>query len=315
MRRAMIELRGIRKTYPDGTVALSGVDLEIGEGLLGVLGPNGAGKTTLLSILSMAREPSSGTRRYFELDDRRRHRPRIRRMLGYLPQDFALVEDLTGFEYLELCAELRQVPLRRRALRRRIQALLEEVELWRVAHRRAASYSGGMQRRLGLAQALVHAPRFLVVDEPTAGLDPEERMRFRNLITDLADEIPVLLSTHIVEDIEATCPRLVMIEGGRKIFDGPPGELLRRARGRLWKLPPGAEIPSGAHRLGQRAGEDGALHQVVAADVRPSAGEAIAPNLEDASAVYRVESRKSESPAPGETTKENDHVDEQNVSG
>ena len=311
----MIELRDIRKTYPDGTVALSGVDLEIGEGLLGVLGPNGAGKTTLLSILSMAREPSSGTRRYFELDDRRRHRPRIRRMLGYLPQDFALVEDLTGFEYLELCAELRQVPLRRRALRRRIQALLEEVELWRVAHRRAASYSGGMQRRLGLAQALIHAPRFLVVDEPTAGLDPEERMRFRNLITDLADEIPVLLSTHIVEDIEATCPRLVMIEGGRKIFDGPPGELLRRARGRLWKLPPGAEIPCGAHRLGQRAGEDGALHQVVAADVRPSAGEAIAPNLEDASAVYRVESRQSESPAPGETTKENDHVDEQDVSG
>ena len=123
------------------------------------------------------------------------------------------------------------MPLRGRRLRRRVDRLLEAVELQDAGRRRADRFSGGMIRRLGLAQAVLHSPRFLVVDEPTAGLDPEERIRFRNLITDLADEIPVLLSTHIVEDIEATCPRLVIIAAGRRLFDGPPGELMRRGGG------------------------------------------------------------------------------------
>ncbi|MEO1367000.1 MAG: ATP-binding cassette domain-containing protein [Acidobacteriota bacterium] len=227
----MLRLESISKTYGDGTCALSGIDLEIGRGMLGLLGPNGAGKTTLLSILTLAQEPSSGRRHYFELDDRPRNRPAIRRMIGYLPQEFEPIAELTAIEYLELCACWRRVPLGKRELRRRIETQLEAVELQDASRRRADRYSGGMIRRLGLAQAVLHSPRFLVVDEPTAGLDPEERIRFRNLITDLADEIPVLLSTHIVEDIEATCPRLVIIAKGRQLYDGAPGELMRRVAG------------------------------------------------------------------------------------
>lgn len=224
----MITLRDLHKTYADGTVALDGIDLAFESGMLGLLGPNGAGKTTLLSILVLAQEPSAGSRCYFGLDDRSSHRSKIRPMIGYLPQDFRAVAGLTGREYLRLCADLRGIRLRRRDLDRRILALLDAVELVHAADRRADHYSGGMVRRLGLAQALLHGPRFLVVDEPTAGLDPEERLRFRNLITDLAEEIPVLLSTHIVEDIEATCPRLVIIAQGRLLFDGPPSELMER---------------------------------------------------------------------------------------
>ena len=145
----MIEIQGIHKVYPDGTIALRGIDLAFGRGLLGLLGPNGAGKTTLLSILTLAQEPSQGARRYFDLDDRRAHRPKIREMIGYLPQELEPLPGLSGFEYLEFCAQLREVPLRRRALRRRIHTLLDAVELGHAARRVADSYSGGMKRRLG----------------------------------------------------------------------------------------------------------------------------------------------------------------------
>ncbi len=284
----MIETRNIAKTYADGTEALKGIDLTFGDGMLGLLGPNGAGKTTYLSILVLAQEPSVGQRRYFGLDDRPAHRPRIRQMIGYLPQEFAPIRGLTGFEYLRCCAELRQVPLSRRQLVRRVWALLEAVELAHAGRRRADNYSGGMKRRLGLAQALVHAPKFLVVDEPTAGLDPEERIRFRNLVSDLADEIPVLLSTHIVEDIEATCPRLAVIDRGVLLFDGPPGELMRRSQGRLWALPAELPIPESALKISQRAGEGAAGASFSVLDsAEPVAGaEAVEPTLEEAAAAF-----------------------------
>ncbi len=283
----MIEARNISKTYPDGTRALEGVDLAFGDGMLGLLGPNGAGKTTLLSILALAQEPSAGDRSYFGTPARgSRQRRRIRRMIGYLPQELSPVATLTGLEYLQLCAGLRQVPLRRRDLERRIWALLEAVELAHAARRRADTYSGGMIRRLGLAQALVHSPRFLIVDEPTAGLDPEERIRFRNLITDLAEEIPVLLSTHIVEDIEATCPRLVILGRGRVLFDGEPGEVMRLARDQLWRLPAEQPAPEGARRISQRAGEAGAAFQVLCCATRPAGAEPLVPTLEEACAAF-----------------------------
>jgi ABC-type multidrug transport system ATPase subunit len=285
----LIELRRISKTYPDGTAALRGVDLAFGDGMLGLLGPNGAGKTTLLSILALAQEPSAGERWYFGVPDGVRERPRIRAMIGYLPQELAVIGELTGVEYLLYCAELRRVPLPRRALERRARGLLEAVELHHAAERRVGGYSGGMARRLGLAQALVHSPRFLVVDEPTAGLDPEERIRFRNLITDLAEEIPVLLSTHIVEDIEATCPRLAVIGDGRLLFDGAPGELLRRADGRLWRLPAGAEPPPGAVKVGQRADGAGGSAELFLADSPPPGAAPVEPTLEEASAAFLAE--------------------------
>jgi ABC-type multidrug transport system ATPase subunit len=225
----LLEVEALGKTYGDGTPALADVSFELAAGMCGLLGPNGAGKTTLLSILALTLEPSRGACRYRGLLPSAKNRPAIRRQIGFLPQELRPVAGLSGLDYLRLAAHLRGVELRQRDLERRLRFLLEAVELHEAAGRAADTYSGGMMRRLGLAQALVHGPRLLIVDEPTAGLDPEERIRFRHLVTDLAEEIPVLLSTHIVEDIEATCERLLVIDHGRLIFDGRPSRLLAEA--------------------------------------------------------------------------------------
>lgn len=222
----MIELEGLSKTYADGTVALQGVSLTLDRGMFGLLGPNGAGKTTFLSILVLALEPSSGRRVYDGLDaDKPSLRGAIRKRIGYLPQDYRPLPHLTGEEYLLHCARLRRLDVGIG----RVRELLAEVGLSGAARRPAGTYSGGMQRRLGIAQAILHEPRLLVVDEPTAGLDPEERIRFRGLISEVSESTAVLLSTHIVEDVEATCPRLAVIGRGRLLYDGSPTELLRRA--------------------------------------------------------------------------------------
>ena len=283
-----LRFEGIRKVYSDGTEALGGVDLDIERGMVGLLGPNGAGKTTLLSILTLAQQPTSGRRDYFGLGDAPAHWPEIRRRIGYLPQEYHPIRGLTGAEYLQLCASLRGVPLRRRALRRRVADLLDAVELTAAARRHADTYSGGMMRRLGLAQALIHAPSLLVVDEPTAGLDPEERIRFRNLVTELADRIPVLLSTHIVEDIEATCPRLAILGQGIKLYDGPPSQLMRQVQGQLWLRPDAADAVDGERKVGRRVHEDGSARAVVhlkspenEQDLEPAA-----PTLEEACSTF-----------------------------
>ncbi len=260
----MIEMQSIVKTYADGLQALKGVSISLEQGMFGLLGHNGAGKTTFLSILVLALEPTSGRRVYDGLNAAdRRTRGEIRRRIGYLPQDFAPLGHLTGREYLLHCARLREVPLGRAGLRRKIGELVEAVGLERAADRPAGEYSGGMKRRLGIAQAILHAPRLLVVDEPTAGLDPEERIRFRSLITEVAESTTVLLSTHIVEDVEATCPRLGVIAGGRLLFDGPPTELLRRAAGRLWQVPAEEPMPTGAVEVTRRTDRQGGVERVV----------------------------------------------------
>ncbi len=229
----MLQVEALGKTYGDGTEALENVSFELEAGMCGLLGPNGAGKTTLLSILALTLEPSRGTCRYDGLLPSTRHLGVIRRQIGFLPQELKPVAGLSGLDYLRLVAHLRGVDLKRRDLERRLAWLLQTVELQDAAQRAADTYSGGMMRRLGLAQALVHGPSLLIVDEPTAGLDPEERIRFRHLVTDLAEKIPVLLSTHIVEDIEATCERLLVIDRGRLIFDGRPGQMVEGSRRHL----------------------------------------------------------------------------------
>jgi ABC-2 type transport system ATP-binding protein len=227
----MISLRAISKTYADGRAALRNVDLQIGEGMYGLLGPNGAGKTTLLSILVLAVEPSSGSRTYFGLDaSAARNRPRIRSLIGYLPQDFHSIGHLNGLEYLLYCAELRRVALTRKEIERRARMLLDAVGLSEAGARRSGTYSGGMRRRLGVAQALIHTPKLVVVDEPTAGLDPDERIQFRNLIAEVAEETAVLLSTHIAEDVEATCERIAVVDEGRLLFDGETSAFLGEGR-------------------------------------------------------------------------------------
>ena len=226
----LINLRGIRKTYSDGHEALRGIDLALGEGMFGLLGPNGAGKTTLLSILVLAIEPTSGTMHFDGIDAASgRARLEIRRQIGYLPQDFQPLRNLTGAEYLVHCARLRGMTMTKRNLDRRARMLLDAVALTDASDRLSGEYSGGMRRRLGIAQALIHAPRMLVIDEPTAGLDPEERIHFRNLIAEVAEEVAVLLSTHISEDIEATCNRIAVMTNGVLVFDGGVDALLSRA--------------------------------------------------------------------------------------
>ncbi|MBW8767694.1 MAG: ATP-binding cassette domain-containing protein, partial [Geodermatophilales bacterium] len=209
-----------------------------------------------------------------------------RRRIGFLPQDYHPIGHLTGREYLAHCARLREVPLGRAALRRRIGELLEGVGLERAADRRSGEYSGGMRRRLGIAQALIHSPRLLVVDEPTAGLDPEERIRFRMLVTAAAAEMTVLLSTHIVEDVEATCPRLGVIGRGRLLFDGPPTELLRRANGRLWRVPAEAPLPAGAVEVTRRTDREGGVERVVYHDGPVPGAVPRPPNLEESYAAF-----------------------------
>lgn len=264
----MIELEGLAKTYADGTEALQGVSLTLDRGMFGLLGPNGAGKTTFLSILVLALEPSAGRRVYDGLDAARASlRGAIRRRIGYLPQDYRPIPHLTGEEYLLHCARLRCVEMARSPLRARVRELLQDVGLSDAARRPSGTYSGGMQRRLGIAQAILHSPRLLVVDEPTAGLDPEERIRFRGLIGEIAESTAVLLSTHIVEDVEATCPRLAVIARGRLLFDGAPTELLRRAAGRLWRVPAGnGALPPGALEVSFRADRDGSVERIVYSD-------------------------------------------------
>jgi ABC-2 type transport system ATP-binding protein len=287
----MIELEGLAKTYADGTEALQGVSLTLDRGMFGLLGPNGAGKTTFLSILVLALEPSAGRRVYDGLDAAQASlRGAIRRRIGYLPQDYRPIPHLTGEEYLLHCARLRGLEIGRAALRSRVRELLQGVGLANAARRPSGTYSGGMQRRLGIAQAILHSPRLLVVDEPTAGLDPEERIRFRGLIGEIAESTAVLLSTHIVEDVEATCPRLAVIARGKLLFDGAPTELLRRAAGRLWRVPrslaENGALPPGALEVSFRADRDGSVERIVYSEQPLSEAQPREVTLEEAYAAF-----------------------------
>src|SRR5271163_1529048 len=218
----MLIIRDLVKIYPGPVTALAGVDLDVPNGMFGLLGPNGAGKTTLMRILAGLLEPSSGTA---ALDDEPMlDRPeRIWERLGYLPQDFGFFPHLTGEKMLEYLLRLKGVSALG-GVRGLCRELLERVNLSFAARRKVKTYSGGMRQRLGIAQAIAGDPRLIIVDEPTAGLDPEERLRFYRLLSELAADRIVLLSTHIVEDVAVLCPRFAMIRGGRLIAYTTPAE-------------------------------------------------------------------------------------------
>jgi ABC-2 type transport system ATP-binding protein len=215
-----LTIRGLVKVHPGPVAALKGIDLDIPEGLFGLLGPNGAGKSTLMTILAGLVEPTAGEVR-LDGTDIVANPQFVRERLGYLPQDFGFYPDLSGRAMLEFLLELKGVrgPRGRRAL---ADELLERVNLTDAARRKVRGYSGGMRQRLGLAQAIAGSPRILIVDEPTAGLDPEERQRFYRLLAELAEGRVVLLSTHIVEDVSTLCPRLAVIKSGRLMADTTP---------------------------------------------------------------------------------------------
>ena len=264
--------------------ALAGVNFRATRGMLGILGPNGAGKTTLLRMLTGILEPSVGTVHIggVRLGELQRF---LARWVGYLPQDFGLPKDLTGREYLEYYALLYELrPADRR--RERIDRLLQEVGLGERADEKIGGYSGGMRQRVAVARTLLRLPPVIVVDEPTVGLDPRERIRFRNLLSRLAEERVVLFSTHVVEDVEVACERVIVMARGGVVFDGEPAGLAAAAEGRVWvaTLPPGADqaLRAGTLVVDQVPELDGAVRSRLLADDRPASGaEPVAPTLED----------------------------------
>lgn len=228
-----VKVEGLTRTFKNVT-ALDDVTFSIRPGMIGLLGPNGAGKTTLMRILTTVLAPTAGTVNVGPYSIRR-HPDEIRRLLGYLPQNFGMYHKLTARENLDYFGCLRGLTDGRKR-RRRVDEVLEQVGLTAEAGRRVGGFSGGMMRRLGIAQALLTKPRLLVVDEPTAGLDPEERVRFRDLIAGFARDRIVILSTHIVIDVEDVCDQLAVLAGGRLLFSGPPERLLDRISDQVWEV-------------------------------------------------------------------------------
>lgn len=225
----MIQVRNLRVDYDD-LCAVRDLSLQVGPGeVCGLIGPNGAGKTTLMQMIATITAPTSGTIR-FDGMDLASDPDHLRRRLGYLPQDFGVYDNLTALEFLTYFASLKGVKSRMR-----VMELLELVNLHTVAHRATGGFSGGMKQRLGIAQALVNDPDLLIVDEPTAGLDPEERVRFRNILSDVGDGKLVILSTHIVTDIESTATSIAVMKQGRLLTCAAPEVLLRSAVGSVWE--------------------------------------------------------------------------------
>ncbi|ROT34087.1 ABC transporter ATP-binding protein [Micromonospora sp. HM5-17] len=229
----MLELLDIQKVYRGGKVAVDGLTIRLGTGLVGLLGPNGAGKSSLMRIAATVTRPTRGHVRYAGTDVVAKPNA-LRRVLGYLPQDFGVYPNLTAREFLSYLAAAKG--LSARSARARIGELLELVNLSAAGNRPLGRYSGGMLRRVGIAQALLGDPEVVIVDEPTAGLDPEERVRFRNLLSDLSADRIVLLSTHIVSDVESVANDIAIVAHGRLLRRGTPDALLRDVDGQVWEV-------------------------------------------------------------------------------
>jgi ABC-type multidrug transport system ATPase subunit len=230
-----ITIKGLNKIYPNGNQALKDINLEIPAGMFGLLGPNGAGKSTLIRILVALLEPSSGEIDVFGYNLLKR-RKEIRRILGYLPQDFRFFAKYKTYEFLDYAARLSGITGTKKR-KQAVDNMLESVGLFDARERYANKLSGGMKRRLGIAQALIHNPKVIVVDEPTSGLDPEERIKFRNLLSEVSgNDTIIVLSTHIVGDISSTCKRMALMNQGEISFFGSPEEMLKRAEGKVWRI-------------------------------------------------------------------------------
>jgi ABC-2 type transport system ATP-binding protein len=261
---------------------LQDFSLELGSGVLGLLGPNGAGKTTLMSILATITKPTSGTIRWNETDLASDPNA-IRRVLGYLPQDFGVYPNLNAVEFLEYLAAVKGLDAA--TARRRIDELLNLVNLTDVRKRPLGGFSGGMRQRVGIAQALLNDPQLLIVDEPTAGLDPEERVRFRNLLSDLSGDRIVILSTHIVSDVEATATDIALISQGSLVAHAAPEGLLRAVEGKVWEwVVPSAELVTARQQylISNTTRRSDGVHVRLLSSQPPPGTSAVAPTLEDA---------------------------------
>lgn len=238
-----LTIKNLSKTYPNGVRALRGVDLSIEPGMFGLLGPNGAGKSTLMRTIATLQDPDEGSVTFGEIDVLRQ-KDRVREVLGYLPQEFGLYPNLSAEAILDHFAVLKGL-VDAKQRRAQVAALLEQTNLGASRKTAVGGFSGGMKQRLGIAIALLGRPRLLIVDEPTAGLDPTERHRFLNLLADIGDDVVVILSTHIVEDVRELCRNFAIIAAGEVRFTGAPEAALATLRGRVWRrTTTKAELPA-----------------------------------------------------------------------
>jgi len=275
----MLQLDNVSKKFRGGNFGVRDLSLSIGGGVLGLLGPNGAGKTTLMQMIATITRPTAGTIRFQDIDAVR-DPDAIRRKLGYLPQDFGVYDNLTAIEFLSYFAALKGVHSRAR-----INQMLEMVNLHNVAKRAVGGFSGGMKQRLGIAQALINDPDLVIVDEPTAGLDPEERVRFRNVLADVGLGKLVILSTHIVSDVESVATHIAIMNAGAIIACATPEELMRGAEGSVWELVVPSERFDELRRTARVSSavrkSDGVHVRIVSSD-EPHGATAAEPTLEDA---------------------------------
>ena len=272
----------LRKTYPNGVRALDGISLTVGAGMFGLLGPNGAGKSTLMRTLATLQLPDSGTIRFGDLDVLAKP-DELRRILGYLPQEFGLYPQLSAEVTLDHFAALKGV-LDSRQRKSLVADLLQQTNLFDARKKSVGSLSGGMKQRLGIAIALAGSPKLLIVDEPTWGLDPTERHRFLNLLAEIGQEIVVLLSTHIVEDVRELCQSIAIVDKGRVVLSGDPRQIVDTLRGKLWRRQVDKrELPSlqASHRVISTQLLAGVPVAHVYADSAPAGFEALEPDLED----------------------------------
>ncbi|MCK6583298.1 MAG: ABC transporter ATP-binding protein [Anaerolineales bacterium] len=277
-----LTIQSLSKQYRRDFWGLREFDLEVKPGVIGLLGPNGAGKSTLMRMLATITQPSAGTIQWNGVDVVKAP-DALRSTLGYLPQDFGVYPNLSALEFLEYIAAIKGLDAK--SARRRIEELLVLVNLVHAAKRPLGGYSGGMKQRVGIAQALLNDPQLLIVDEPTVGLDPEERVRFRNLLSDLSGERIIFLSTHIVSDVEATATEIVIINKGRKLQHAAPEKLLQTLEGKVWQwVVPSEALPALKQKhivSGVVRRQDGIQVRAVSEAAPASDAQPVAPSLED----------------------------------
>jgi len=279
----MLSISGLSHSYDGRIRALDDVTLDISRGMFGLLGPNGAGKSTLMRCVATLQIPSAGAIRFDDIDVLAEPE-RLRAVLGYLPQDFGVYPRVSAYDMLDHLAVLKGV-IARGERRDTVETLLHQVNLWEVRKKPIAGFSGGMRQRFGIAQALIGRPRLIIVDEPTAGLDPEERNRFNNLLAEIGENMVVILSTHIVDDVTDLCSRVALMVDGRIVADDKPAALIDAFHGKVWaRTIDKDELPACRERFGVIATRlcAGRTQIHVLADAAPEPGfEPVASNLED----------------------------------
>jgi len=278
-----LQIQGLSKRYPNGVQALDRVELDLAPGMFGLLGPNGAGKSTLMRTLASLQEADTGSATLGDIDVLREP-ARLRKVLGYLPQDFGVYPKVSALELLDHLARLKGLTDAKER-REVVDFLLKRTNLYDVRKQNLGGFSGGMRQRFGIAQALIGSPKLIIVDEPTAGLDPEERVRFHNLLADIGEDVIVILSTHIVDDVADLCASLAVINKGRVLLTGEPAQLVAAVAGRIWRKTVRkdevAELKARLPLISTRLQAGRTLVRAYA-DVAPDAGfESIEADLED----------------------------------